>query len=266
MSALRFLGWSAVGVLLGEGDEPGGVRWTPLALDWAPGDIRNASYAAGPRWVGITAEDRTAGGQTLAVHDPARGTTEFRLRPEYVLHHDLDAGGLRACYTVPSETRGAADLWLHTRGAAAPERLAQAVAAQDAVPVWFPDGTRIAFHSPGGEVVVLDVASRGVKTMGTGRGPAVSPDGARLAWTDGAEVVLSAAVGGSVRRIRPLRRRRSFSGGLGWTEDGRRLSLGVVAGLTDKGTAFYLLDVETGGRERIRTGPLRGLRPLPRHP
>ena len=61
---------------------------------------------------------------------------------------------------------------------------------------WSPDGTRIvAGFDDGGaipsEIVVMDADGSNRKTIGPGYDPAWSPDGSRLAWTDGTTLVVT---------------------------------------------------------------------------
>src|SRR5262245_40867425 len=106
-----WLGWNPLEVWMGDSlfHRPSRRR---VELGWQPGDIRNCSYAPQSGWVGIAAEDRTNGGQVLAIYERRTASTRVLLRRDYVLHQALNQSGSKVCYTQPSARTGTADLYL----------------------------------------------------------------------------------------------------------------------------------------------------------
>ena len=259
-SDYAWIGWNPVEVWTGASLFDEGAR-RPVHPGWQPGDIRNCSYAAGPGWVGISAEDRTVGGYVVAAYDPHAGASRVLLRPEYVLHHALDRSGSRVCYTQPSAGSGEADLWLYTIDGGPPRCLIKNAVAQGSIPSWHPDGTQITYQSPDGRVMVLDSAGGGEEPVADGESPAFAPAGGSLAFRRDQSVWVW---DGTTRHARPVGAgrplsRRPLTDGLSWSPDGTAITFGAVAGALDKRTDFYLLNVADGGREKVRIPYLSGL-------
>jgi hypothetical protein len=252
----RFLGWSGIEVRIGA---------AALALDWQPGDIRNCSYAPGRRWVGISAEDRTRGGQVLAIHDLATGASRVLLRADVVLRHALDAGGTRACCTVPSARKSGCDLMVLETDTGTATRVPEAEVAHGCTPAWYPDSERIAICSPAGNIEVVDIAQGRREVVAQGVAPAVHPDGRRIAFRRGNDVLLLDL---AARTTKALGVRRgwlgqSLAGSLSWSPNGSRLAFGVTAGLVGKSVAFHLLDPATRRQQAIDAPYLRDLILIP---
>jgi Tol biopolymer transport system component len=257
---IQFIGWGGLDIRLGKVSS-GAAQVTPLILDWQPGDIRNCSYAPVQGWVGITAEDRTHGRQVLAVYDSHAHTTRFLMRTDNILRHSFKRTGTEVCYTQPSKQTGAADLYLYELHSGESHRIAEAAVAHGSTPVWFPDDQWIAYHSPGGQIELLDTSKGQRKILIDGLSPTVSQDGERIAfYRDDQLFIWSQASQGAQRlEIKPMLRKPRLVDGLSWSPDGNYLSFGVVAGLTDKRTDFYLLDLASGENRKVEAKYLRGL-------
>jgi Tol biopolymer transport system component len=122
-------------------------------------------------------------------------------------------------------------------------------AAQDEQGAWSPDGRRIAFTRDG-KVAVLELRTRRVHVLTTGRDPDWSPDGRRLVFAvaeGGREWLATARADGSgVRALGP--------GGRGvlvarpsWSPDGKLIAF-------EAGSGMWLTDPAGRRRRRIPTG------------
>jgi Tol biopolymer transport system component len=257
---LPWLGWNPVEIWLGDSlfDQQGRVR---VELGWQPGAVRNCSYASQPDWIGITAEDRTNGGQVLAIHERQSVATRVLLRQRLILHHALNRSGSLLCYTQPSAQSGAADLYLYRLEEAQPQRLAEGVVAQGSVLAWFPDDIHIAYHSPAGQIEILDSVQNQREALAQGQAPAVSPDGARIAFRGDSTIFIWY---GQDRRMQHIETRRwlgklHLADGLSWSADGQCLTFGAIAGWVGKQTDFYLLEVESERYQKTTLQYLSGL-------
>lgn len=255
---ISFLGWGALDLHLGDSIS-GDQQWSRLQLDWQPGDIRNCSYAPQPDWIGITAEDRGQGRQVLAVYERASASTRVLLREDYLLHHSLNSSGSKVCYTIPSAQRGAADLFLYEEGGV--RRLAEGIVSQSSVPVWFPDETRLAYHSPDGQIEVFDSTQGQRERLVEGESPAISPNGEQIAFRRDNQLFIWHQADREARalEVRGGLLKRHLTDGISWSPDGRHLSFGRVSGFTGKQTTFYLLNLADGSEREITAEYLRGL-------
>jgi hypothetical protein len=257
---LDFLGWSALDVGLGTLSSRG-CDMAPVNLDWQPGDIRNCSYAPHQGWIGITAEDRSRGGQVLAVHDRITEKSRILVRAPVVLHHAFNRAGTAICYTQPQPEIAGAALYVCDVLGGGSRRLGVAAAAHDRTPAWFPDDTHIAYVAPTGLIEVLDLASECSEALTEGAACAVHPDGSRLAVRRRDRLLLFKLADHTTEPL-PIRRRcleHGLTDGLSWAPQGRYLSFGLLAGLVGKATVFRLLDLSTRRQTRIDVRYLRGL-------
>jgi Tol biopolymer transport system component len=257
---IHFLGWSGLDIRLGK-ILSGSQQVESITLDWQPGDIRNCSYASMQGWIGITAEDRTQGQQVLAVYKPQANTTQILLRTDYILRHSFNRAGTEICYTRPGNQTGAADLYLYELESGLSRRLTEAVVAHGSTPVWFPDGARIAYHSPHGQIEVLNVSQGQREVLVDGLAPAVHPDGSRIAFQrdDRLFIFIRANQTTDSLLIRRGWLEYSLTNGLSWSPDGRYLCFGLVTGLTGKEKAFHLLNYFTQKQKKLNIKHFRGL-------
>jgi hypothetical protein len=256
----HFLGWGALDIRLGT-ISGGGQQVAPITLGWQPGDIHNCSYAPIQDWIGITAEDSTPGQHVLAVYECKAKKTQILLREEHILRHSFNRAGTEICYTKPSNQTGAADLYLYELKSGKSRKLAEALVAHSSTPVWFPDDARIAYHSPHGQIEVLNALRDQRDDLVEGSAPAVHPDGNRIAFQRDGGLFIFDLLDRTIDSV-PIRRgwfESSLTNGLSWSPDGSYLSFGLVTGLTAKETAFYLLDHIKGQAQKLNAKYLRGL-------
>jgi hypothetical protein len=255
----NLLGWTAHQVELGTSDS-NPQNWRNIGFGLRLGDIRNCSYAVLPKWISVAAEDRTNGGHVISVYNLQSGMARVLLRFEYVLLHSLNQAGSKACYTRPSAL-GTADLHVYEVAGDRDKRVAEGSVAQDSTPVWFPDSIHIGFHSPAGQIQILDSIRGQVETLGPGYSPAITPGGELLAFQRDNQLWLSNL---RTKDIRPLTYDRSLQGrtlvnGLSWSSAGTHLSFGIISGAVDKQVTFFLLEVSTGKCQKVAVEHLRGL-------
>jgi len=124
------------------------------------------------------------------------------------------------------------------------------VGRDDEDPAWSPDGTRIAFDTPGArgqEIAVLDLRTRRVRRIGDGSSPDWSPDGRRLVAVDSRnydDLVTMNADGSHRKRLRLTRAGIADETRPAWSPDGRRIAF-VANGL-------YIVGRNGTGLRRIR--------------
>jgi hypothetical protein len=232
----------------------------PIELGFRAGGIRNCSYSSRRNWIALAAEDRAAGGHVVAVYDRADETTRVAVRESFVLHQALDPGGSRICYTRLSTMGRAADLCLARVDDARTEVLASEVVAHESIPSWLPDGAGILVRSSDGMIVVHDLDGSRTE-IARGRSPNVRPDGQTVAFigVDGRLILLRLESGERQELPLPPQVRGRLSTNLGWSPDGRFLTLGSVGGVTGKETRFLLLEVKTGKATKLDVSYCTGL-------
>jgi dipeptidyl aminopeptidase/acylaminoacyl peptidase len=254
-----WLGWNPVEIWMGSSlFRPERHR---LDLGWSPGDIRNCSYSPGTGKVGITAEDRTAGGQVLAIHERSSKSTRVVLRRDVILRHALGRMGSKVCFTIPSRTPGSAELYVHDVSGGDPRRVVDAGLAHASTPSWFPDDARIAYGTVDGQIEIVDLGSETRTAITDGESPAVSVDGDRVAFRRDGELMIWHVTERQLLPIGGLRgwRRRDVVAGPGWSLDGTHLVFGIAAGLVGKETEFYVLDIATGDTQKTELHYLTGV-------
>jgi len=257
---VSFLGWNELDIWLGT-PALGNQQFTPIILDWQPGDVRNCSYAPRQGWIGITAEDRMHRQQVLAIYEARTKTTRVLLRAEYVLRHSLNRAGTEICYTQPSNQKGGADLFLLKLESGEQRRLAESVVAYGGTPVWFPDDTRIAYSSPQNQIEIFHVLREQSETLVEGSAPAIHPDGSRIAFHRANQLGILNLLDGTTKPLNVHREwlESSLTDGLSWSPDGSFLSFGLVSGLVGKEAVFYLLDPVNRRQQKIEVRYMRGL-------
>ena len=117
-------------------------------------------------------------------------------------------------------------------------------------PAWSPDGTRIAFGTPGprGAVVaVLDLRTRRLRRVGAGSSPEWSPDGKRLVAVDSRnydDLVTMHADGSHRKKLGLTRAGIADETRPAWSPDGRRIAF--------VGNGLYVVARNGTGLRRIR--------------
>ena len=255
-----YLGWNPIEIRIGHSLYD--IQQTKdISLDFKPGGIRNCSYAPGAKYIGVTAEDRTNGGQILAVYETGTSLTRVLVRQDYILYHSLNNEGTKVCYTMPSATGITADLHLLPLNGERPYALLKDVLAQDTIPAWFPGNTQIVYHTPEGSIEIIDIEDGKREVIETGREPCVSADGKQVVFKRGNDLFTWSRVGNLTEKIQMKTGlfNRVLTGGLSWSADGEYLSFGMAGGLLGKQTDFYILQITGGKYHRLDMRYLSGL-------
>ena len=159
------------------------------------------------------------------------------------------------------ETAGNRDVWIMNEDGTG-ARPVTATPADDELPAWSPDRSRIAFSrlvdEGNGVYQVFTIGSDGrderqLTTTGSNRGPRWSPDGTRIAFTrvtdDRSEVWVMNADGSSQRRlVDPRAEHHTLAD---WSPDGRQV-LVITRRTRNNPTQLAVFDVATG----VEGGPL----------
>ena len=255
-----YLGWNPVEVRIGSSlYDPSGAA--PIDFGFRLGGVRNCSYAPGRLLVGITAEDRSDGGQVVAVFNRANAMTRILTRRDYLLHHALNRAGTQVSFTQPSAGAATADLYILNVDGEGSEVMLEGVLAQGSVPAWFPDDTRLVYHTPDHRIEIFDRAERRRVDLEAGRDPTVSSCGNWIAFRRKDELFVRSLADGRVEKVWSPNAllRRGMADGLSWSADGAYLSFGVSAGPVGKQTRFYVLDRASGASRQTKTRHLEGL-------
>jgi Tol biopolymer transport system component len=164
------------------------------------------------------------------------------------------------CYTQASQGAGAADLFVFDTADAQARLLLTGGVAHGSTPAWFPDDTRIAYHTAQGQIEVFDSAHGRSEVVTDGEAPAIRADGERIAFRRAHEIFVRDQAG-DVQPVSPssVLAKPHLADGLSWAEDGAHLSFGHTAGLVGKRTDFYLLDVATRQAQKADLDYLSGL-------
>jgi len=253
----HFLGWNSLRIGFGE-SLPDRTRWSQLALDWQPEGIRNCSYATQPERIGITAQSRSDNKHFLAVYDCDSCSTRFLLQVDYVLHNAFNRSGSQICYTIPSNERGKADLWLYSFDTADSRLALEAILAQDTIPSWLPSDGAVAYHSADGQIEILDLTTSQRDALTDGHSPVVSPDGALIAFRR-ADQIYTWDLGKRNASLLAAKLKSNLTNGLSWSPNGRFLSFGAVTGLIGKETTFFLMDASSRDLRTIDVDYLGGM-------
>ena len=220
-----FLAWNPVSVTIGANVRDART-YRQGEVHWAPGVVRDCSFARVSGWIGVTGEDRTHGGQALTIFDLRRRKTTFRFPFETVLNHALDVSGVSAAIVLPSENRQIADLiLLHTKSGDM-ERIVTGRLHHRSTLSWFPDQERIAYEGADDEIDVVHRSTRVIDTIGRGHAPAVDVDAHGETEIDTGRVTPTLGVSWAPGSPRPM------------------LSIGGTRGRTGKETRFSLLDID----------------------
>lgn len=256
---VKLLGWNEIEVRQGSVSRDEEV-WEAVAFDWQPGSLRNCSYSSVRKLIALSSEDRTNGGQVLALHDPMTKSTSFLLRMQSILHNSINDAGTRICYTVPATEAGAASLYLMEIESGEQHRM-ECTLAQDSIPDWFPNDERVVFHNPDREIEVLRLSDGTRDQIKEGTHPAVSPDGQQLAFLRDGQIWLWSLSQGTGRALNLEKGwfETAVLAILSWSPDGQWLSLGVSSGITSKETVFYLYGVATEEQYKLGVKYLSGM-------
>lgn len=256
---MKLLGWNEIEVRLGS--VPGNEEvWEAVPFDWQPGSLRNCSYAPAKKLIALSGEDRTNGGQVLALHDPTKKTTSFLKRMKSILRNSINSAGSRICYTAPASEVGAADLYL-MEIESGEQRLMECALAPDSTPAWFPHDERVLFHNPQREIEALRLSDGTRELITAGTHPAVSPNGEEVAFLRDGQIWLWSWSKGAGK---PLDLRKGWLetqllGILSWSPDGQWLSFGVSSGITSKESTFYLYGVASQEQHKLAVKYLSGM-------
>ena len=153
--------------------------------------------------------------------------------------------------------RGNWDIWLLEEGER-PVNLTSDYDGADRFPTWSPDGAEVAFWSErgGGSVGVMPVSSgewRRIASADTPAPPRWSRDGLRLAFIDGASMVVWSLGDGTHERVAlPGERTRRFD--LTWSPDGRFVSYIDANAEVDEVTQLWALRLDDETPFRLSRG------------
>ena len=257
---ISYLGWNPVEIFIGSVDPDDGPP-DLIKPDFQTGGIRNCSYAPISQLIGITSEDRTNGGQVVAVYERLRYRTQVLVRKDYLLHHSLNRSATELVYTEPSKTTGAADLNLLDLETGQSRSLINGRVAHDSIPSWFPDNGRLVYHTPDRSIETINIYTGLLHKVANGQDPAINSEGTKIAFRWQNSLLIWSEVDQQVQKV-PLEKQfvpNVFANGLSWSPDGSCLSFGAIAGTTGKQTNFYIANIESGKCLKMKTSYLSGL-------
>lgn len=228
-----------------------------VLVDSALTDIRNCSASGRALGGAVAGIDRRTGRHGIWWFSLSTDKLEVLLDAEYILHAALDPSGRYTCYTAPPWTTRD-DLGLHVldRDEGDSSLVLDGGVARSCVPAW--RGREILFHTPDDRILGVDREGGPVRLVSRGRHPAVTIDGAKLAYwaADRVQVEVAGRPGGELAVHQALSQDLTA---LDWSRDGRYLLLSLVARGVEEKTTFLLLDPETRAAAEVEHPGLRGI-------
>ena len=171
--------------------------------------------------------------------------------------HDWSPDGTMIVLARQAERERCTDLFTMRTDGSRLRRLTY-TAACEANPAWSPDGLHFAFELEGDdatEIVVTNVLTANLRSLGEGSFPAWAPDGRFLAYLGRKEITIVDPTTGTVQRtLRPDLRYDELENGLAWSPDGKRL----VHGFHDLEETFPLTHlgvIDADGTDSFRLTP-----------
>jgi hypothetical protein len=257
----QVLAWGPQGVQTGRLIEDG-LELNEPVRDLPLEDIRNCSSARDRGWGAVTGVNKHTRKQELWRFDLDGPASESIVSAEYLLHNAIDPSGRYVCYTAPpSHTRTDMSLYRYTAGTGT-ETIVEGSVSRFCCPSWQPSTVKVVYHTSDNEVVEVDTASRSHVALFRGEHPAVSPDGAAVAYREGNAIRIWSVADHSTRDV-PMESGlwdRQILGAMTWSSDGKYLLIAQSAGVFGYELAFYRVEVNTGRRVEVPQRHLQGLR------
>ena len=256
------LAWDSIRIQIGT------LRGQDLELKVAPHDlpltdIRNCSSVGEQRWGAVTGVNRQTGRQELWRFDIEGTRTESLVAANYILNNAIDPLGRHICYTAPP-ARSSLDmsLYVYDVETSRSDLIVENTVSRFCTLSWRPSTSKVVYHTVDSQVMEVDINTKDMAVLFKGEYPAVSPDGARIAFREGNALRVWSAEDQHVMDV-PVKRRLwdgQLQGGMSWSQDGKSLLVSQSAGVLGYERAFYRIEVASGERVRIRQRYLHGLR------